>query len=126
MLTNSDLQKLKRYVDLAPYMTAEQQQLLLECIRKLKAAEAQGSSWLPQSAVSDLVQAVPDTLMRDIVNDNRSGLSQPGWLPPPKSGPVVRGTGWQDPPKAEDRSRQFAVFDAMVAHMVGGPNEPVK
>jgi len=126
MLTNSDLQKLKRYVDLAPYMTAEQQQLLLECIRKLKAAEAQGSSWLPQSAVSDLVQAVPDTLMRDIVNDNRGGPSVPGWLPPPKSGPVGRGTGWQDPPKAEDRSRQFAVFDAMVAHMVGGPNEPVK
>jgi len=126
MLTDSDLQKLKRYVDLAPYMTAEQQQLLLECIRKLKAAEAQGSSWLPQSAVSDLVQAVPDTLMRDIVNDNRGGPSQPGWLPPPKSGPVVRGTGWQSPPKPEDRSRQFAVFDAMVAHMVGGPNEPVK
>ena len=126
MLTNSDLQKLKRYVDLAPYMTAEQQQLLLECIRKLKAIEAQGSSWLPQSAVSDLVQAVPDTLMRDIVNDNRSGPSVPGWLPPPKSGPVDRGTGWQDPPKPEDRSRQFEVFDRMVAHMVGGPNEPVK
>jgi len=26
----------------------------------------------------------------------------------------------------EDRSRQFEVFDRMVAQMVGGPNEPVK
>jgi len=31
------------------------------------------------------------------------------------SEPVVRGTGWQEPPKHEDRSRQFAVFDAMVS-----------
>ena len=127
MLTNSDLQKLKRYVDLAPYMTTEQRQALLECIRKLKAIEAtEQGSWLPGSAVSDLAKCVDDKLMRDIVNDLRSGPGQPGWIKPEGGRPVVRGSGWQDPPKAEDRSRQFEVFDAMVAHMVGGPNEPVK
>ena len=128
MLTDSDLQKLKRYVDLAPYMSLEQRQALLECIRKLKAIEATAQgSWLPGSAVSDLVKAVPDTLMREIVNDQRHGVGMPGWLPRSKSErEPIRGSGWQDPPKPEDRSRQFAVFDAMVAHMVGGPNEPVK
>jgi hypothetical protein len=64
--------------------------------------------------------------MRDIVADNRGGPSVPGWLPPRREREVERGSGWQDPPKVEDRSRQFAVFDAMVAHRVGGPNEPVK
>ena len=43
---------------------------------------------------------------------------------PPKS--VVRGTGWQSPPKPEDRSRQFAMFDAMVDHMVGSANDTSK
>jgi len=127
MLTDSDLQKLKRYVDLAPYMSLEQRQALLECIRKLKAIEAaEAGVGLPASAVVDLTRCVDDKLMRDIVHDNRGGPSQPGWIKSESGKPVVRGSGWQDPPKPEDRSRQFAVFDAMVAHMVGGPNEPVK
>jgi hypothetical protein len=29
-------------------------------------------------------------------------------------------------PRAEDRSRQFAVFDQMVDAMVGGPNDTSK
>jgi hypothetical protein len=127
MLSDSDLQKLKRYVDLAPYMSTEQRQALLECIRKLKAIEAtEQGSWLPGSAVSDLAKCVDDKLMRDIVNDQRHGVGTPGWFPPGNPRPVERGSGWQDPSKVEDRSRQFEVFDAMVAHMVGGPNEPVK
>ena len=39
MLTNDELQRLKRYVDLAPYMDDECRNKLLETIRKLKVAE---------------------------------------------------------------------------------------
>ena len=126
MLSNDDMQRLQRLVNLAPLMTEEMQQGLLEVIRKLKAAEAQGCG-LPPSAIAEMEKAVPDGLMRAIVEDHRHGVGVPGWLPPAKSsGDVVRGSGWASPTKHEDRSRQFAVFDAMVAHMVGGPNEPVK
>jgi len=106
-------------------MTQEMRQGLLDLIRKLKAAEGQACG-LPASAIADLERAVPTEVVQAIVEDQRHGVGVPGWLPPSKSEPVVRGTGWQSPAKVEDRSRQFAVFDAMVAHMVGGPNEPVK
>ena len=125
MLSNDDMQRLKRLVNLAPLMTQEMRQGLLDLIRKLKAAEGQACG-LPASAIADLERAVPTELVQAIVEDQRHGVGVPGWLPPSKSEPVVRGTGWQSPAKVEDRSRQFAVFDAMVAHMVGGPNEPVK
>ena len=39
MLSNDDMQRLQRLVRLAPYMTLEQRQGLLDLIRKLKAAE---------------------------------------------------------------------------------------
>ena len=125
MLSNHDMQRLQRLVNLAPLMTQEMQQSLLELVRKLKAAESQACG-LPASAIADLKRAVPTELVQAIVEDQRHGVGVPGWLPPSKSEPVVRGTGWQSPAKVEDRSRQFAQFDAMVAHMVGGPNEPVK
>ena len=105
-------------------MTLEQRQALLELVRKFKAAECSGS-WLPQSAIQKMTDAVPDELMRDIVEDRKRGMTR-GWLPQLKSEPVHRGSGWQSPPKAEDGSRQFAQFDAMVAHMVGGPNDTSK
>ena len=125
MLSNDDMQRLQRFVNLAPYVDQEMQAKLLEVVRKLKAAEGQACG-LPASAIADLERAVPTELVQAIVEDQRHGVGVPGWLPPSKSEPVVRGTGWQSPAKVEDRSRQFAVFDAMVAHMVGGPNEPVK
>ena len=125
MLSNDDMQRLQRRVNLAPLMTQEMRQELLELVRKLQAAEGQACG-LPASAIADLERAVPTELVQAIVEDQRHGVGVPGWLPPSKSEPVVRGTGWQSPAKVEDRSRQFAVFDAMVAHMVGGPNEPVK
>jgi len=64
--------------------------------------------------------------MRAIVEEQRH-VSQPGWLKQSEpTGEVIRGTGWASPPKVEDRTNQFRIFDAMVDHMVGGPNEPVK
>jgi hypothetical protein len=122
MLSNDDMQRLQRLVNLAPLMTQEMRQGLLDLIRKLKAADG---CRLPASAIAEMDKAVPTDLIRQIVTDNRRS-SLPGWLPPPKSEPVVRGSGWQSPPKPEDRSTQFALFDAMVQHMVGAPNEPVK
>ena len=124
MLRNDDIQRLQRLVNLAPLMTQEMQQGLLDLIRKLKAADGHGCG-LPASAIAEMEKAVPTDLIREIVNDNKRS-SLPGWLPPERSEPVVRGSGWASPPKHEDRSRQFAVFDAMVDHMVGGANEPVK
>jgi len=124
MLSNDDMQRLQRLVRLAPYMTLEQRQGLLDLIRKLKAAE--GTSAMPASAVQAMADVIDDKTLAAIVQEQQH-VSVPGWLPPSKPGePVQRGSGWQSPPKPEDRSRQFAIFDAMVSHMVGGPNEPVK
>jgi len=111
-----------------PSMSVEQLRNLHAVVRAALQtyAKVQGQNLMPASAVAEMAKAVPDELVRDIVRDLRAGPGVPGWLPPPKSEPVVRGTGWQSPPKPEDRSRQFAMFDAMVDHMVGGPNEPVK
>jgi hypothetical protein len=125
VLTNSDLQKLKRYVDLAPYMTTEQQQALLECIRKLKAIEAaEIGVGLPSSAVTEMTKAVPDELLRDIVED-RHRTNVPGWTKPEGGKPVVRGSGWQEP-RNEDRTRQFQVVDDIVNYWAGGPNDTSK
>ena len=112
-----------------PSMTLEQLRNLHALVRAALQtyAKLQGQGLMPASAIAEMAKAVPDELVRDIVKDLKHGPGVPGWLPPSKPGePVVRGTGWQSPPKHEDRSRQFAVFDAMVSHMVGGPNEPVK
>lgn len=110
-----------------PYLDRETQQRVLALIREYKpkfaAMEAGG---MPASAVQAMADAVPDKLVSEIVNDLRSGPGQPGWIKREPQREVQRGSGWQSPPKPEDRSRQFAMFDAMVAHMVGGPNEPVK
>src|SRR6516225_2699120 len=96
MLSNDDMQRLQRLVNLAPLMTQEMRQELLELVRKLKAAEGQACG-LPASAIADLERAVPTELVQAIVEDQRHGVGVPGWLPPSKSEPVVRGTGWQSP-----------------------------
>ena len=48
-----------------------------------------------------MTKAADDKLMRDTVNDNRRGVSEPGWLPPKASGAVKRGTGRVDPGRLE-------------------------
>ena len=121
MLTNDELQRLKRYVDLATYMDEELRDKLLETIRKLKVAEAQGSI-VPQSAIQAMIDCVPDKLMADIVNDFRNGASSPSGLLKAGAAPV-RGTGWQSPPRERDRTNEFRMFDEMVAALAGGPND---
>jgi len=76
MLTNDELQRLRRYVDLVPYMNDEYRDKLLETIRKLKVAEGRGSI-VPQSAIQAMVDAVPDQLIRAIVEEQRHGVAQP-------------------------------------------------
>jgi hypothetical protein len=68
---------------------------LARALRELKSAPVLGC--MPQSAVDDLAKAVPDALVRDIVNDNRKGPSVPGWLPPEKPEPRAKGSGWLNP-----------------------------
>jgi hypothetical protein len=111
-----------------PSMTLEQLRNLHAVVRAALQtyAKFQGQNLMPASAVAEMAKAVPDELVRDIVNDLRSGPGVPGWLPPPKSEPVVRGTGWQSAPKPEHHSRQNAIFDDMVNYWAGGPNDTSK
>jgi hypothetical protein len=112
-----------------PSMSVEQLRNLHDVVRAALQtyAKVQGQNPMPNSAVAEMAKAVPDDLMRDIVNDLKHGPGVPGLLPPSKPGePVQRGSGWRSPPKPEDRSRQFAMFDQMVDAMVGGPNDTSK
>jgi len=123
-LTDNDLKRLKRLVDLAPYLDKELQGKLLKLIGDLKVAEAQGSI-LPQSVVTEMVTAVPDKLMAEIVGDFRNGVAQLSSLS--KSEPTRPvGSGWAEPPKARDRTNELRMFDQMVDAMVGGPNDTSK
>jgi len=124
MLSDSDVKRLQRLVNLAPLMDREQLEQLLELIRKLKAAEA--ASIMPESAIDEMRKAVDDKLMSEIVRDLRKGPAQPSSIAPARpSAPVVRGTGWQEP-KNEDRSRQFQLVDDIVNYWAGGPNDTSK
>ena len=74
-------------------------------------------------------EAVPDSLMRDIVADQRRGVSAPlsmtatpGAPPPPEP---QRGTGWVEP-YIPDRTNDFELMDRLVEGMVGGPNDTRK
>ena len=103
-------------IRIMPHLDPEAQQrairLLEEWGPKLECAETGGT-------------LVDDATIRAIVAEQR--LTAPSSMArqsPPQ--PVIRGTGWQSPPKPEDRSRQFAMFDAMVDGMVGGANDTSK
>jgi len=119
---------LKTVERLWPYLDQQTQAGVLALVReygpKLAAAEGGG---LPGSVVQEMTRTVDDKLILDIVNDLRRGPGEPGWIKRDgPSEPVVRGSGWTKPTEFPDRSRQFEVFDEMVARMVGGPNRPVK
>jgi hypothetical protein len=70
-----------------------------------------------------MMQAVPDQLMRDIVNDSRRGVAPPSSLAAKPDAPQAkRGTGWQEHHAFPDRTKDFELMDAIVASQVGGPN----
>jgi hypothetical protein len=94
MLTENQIQRLGRLVRLAPYLDQAMQRKLLDLIRDLKAAEGMG--WLPQSAIQPMVDAVGDQQIRDIVNDLRSGVGEPGGF----LGPTPK-TELRQPPRAK-------------------------
>ena len=63
---------------------------LLGLIREARAMFRVGGA-MPSSAFEDLVKAVPDKLVREVVADLKGGRAEPGWLPPPKpKGPEER------------------------------------
>jgi hypothetical protein len=73
-----------------------------------------------------MAAAVPDSLMRDLVADQRRGVSAPASIASVPGAPPaperVRGTGWVEA-GFPDRTRDFERMDAIVAGMVGGPND---
>src|SRR6516162_8441298 len=71
---------------------------------------------MPPSAVWEMVKAVPDSVMRDIVGDARRA-SQAATRTPPQN--VERGSGWLNEVKFPDRSRQFELMDRIVESQVG-------
>jgi hypothetical protein len=71
--------------------------LKLWLLARQARAEMAGSGCMPPSAIQDLVNAVGDKQVREIVHDLRSGRAEPGFLPPDGSLPKKRGSGWQKP-----------------------------
>jgi hypothetical protein len=120
---------MERVLRIFPYLDPQTQQGFLDLLREYgpRLAAAEGQSPVPRSAVDDLVRAVPDDLVRDIVKDLGKGVAPPSGLT--KEGPrppVKRGSGWQTPREAYRSPHESAVFDELVSHFVGGPNDPVK
>jgi hypothetical protein len=80
-------------------MSREDQIKLLALIREAKALfGGGGGACMPQSAIDDLVKAVPDELVRDIVHDLRK-VAEPGGFLPASENSVrnERSSGWQKP-----------------------------
>jgi hypothetical protein len=99
-----------------PHLTAEGQQTVIRLLEE----------WGPRlEAAQDGTSVVDDATIRAIVAEQR--LSTPSSMVPEKGPgqPVVRGSGWTEPRKWEPSKAQTEMFDAMVAKMAGGPNEPV-
>lgn len=73
---------------------------LVKLFRLIQEAKAMFSvkGCVPQSAMDDLIKAVPDKVCHEIVQDLRTaGRSEPGFLPPSKGPAPVRGSGWTKP-----------------------------
>jgi|SRR6516164_2641390 hypothetical protein len=88
---------------------------------------------LPASAAKAMAAVVPD--IKDKKFDAHAwsqtkGLSAPGGFGPAQDKPwpaeVRRSEGRVEASKFEDRGGQFERFDAMVAALVGGPNDTSK
>ena len=90
---------------------------------------------MPASAAQAMARVVPDVKRAQSAEEMRSGwarskISGPGGFGPPdgkwdKQEKPKEQPKPPEPPK-DTRSPQTRMFDDMVAHMVGGPNSPVK
>jgi len=104
-------------IRIMPHLDPEAQQRVIRLLEE----------WGPKLECAETGRTlVDDATIRAIVAEQRPSApaSMVTQQAPPR--PVIRGTGWQSPPKPEDRSRQFAMFDAMVDHMVGSANDTSK
>ena len=93
---NKSLQMLMDNPSLLRELSLEQ----LGIVRDLVKQERASRCGLPVSVMDDLVRAVPDKLVRDLVNDFRKSPAGPGIVPEEK--PVKKGTGWVQSPGLEN------------------------
>ena len=75
------------------------------------------------SAIRKMAEAVPDTVIRDLVGDVRRGDAH---RIVPQSPSPERGTGWAPDTPFPDRSREFELMDRIVESQVGGANDTRK
>ena len=83
---NKSLQMLMDNPSVLKELSLEQLGIVMDLIKRERASRC----GLPVSVMDELVKAVPDKLVRDLVNDFRNSPPRPGILPDP----VKRGTGW--------------------------------
>jgi hypothetical protein len=72
--------------------------------------------------INDMVKAVPDALVREIVADSRRG-------PPQHSSPApaTAGSGWADAvPVGPRPASEVELVDRLVERFAGGPNKVVR
>jgi hypothetical protein len=101
-----------------PYLDPETQRKVVALCEewgpKLESAEA-GTTYFDDHTIKALIEEQRHVTLPS------SAIPEKG-----SSQPVVRGSGWTEPRKWEPSKAQTEIFDAMVAKMAGGPNEPVK
>jgi hypothetical protein len=86
--------------ELVDKLGKEELRLLLELVRAERMRLSGAGSCMPQSAMNDLVNCVGDKLVREIVNDQRKGVGEPGgFLPSENSPPREKSSGWKTPPE---------------------------
>ena len=86
---------------------------------------------MPPATLRAMAGVVPDINRGafDAAAHARSkGPGEPGGFgpqrePPRNVEPVKRGSGWIEPAKFPDRTKQFERFDDMVGNLIGGPND---
>ena len=68
---------------------------------------------------ADMVKAVPDRLVRDIVADHRRGSPRAS-----SPAPVKAGSGWVTPtPLGPRPASELAIIDRLCERFIGGPNK---
>ena len=82
----------------SPYTKWRKQMSTMDDARRNAALAAEARRRGLEPWQLEAMQAVDDKLMREIVNDQRQGVSQPSSLiAEPKGEPKPKGTGWVEP-----------------------------